>query len=120
SPPRDERDLAIAASNGHVVGFDNISRVPEWLSDALCRVATGGGFGTRGLYTNDEEALFDYVRPILLNGIDGVAQRPDLLDRCAVVTLPTIPPSSRRQAEVIHAEYERARPRILGALLDAT
>jgi hypothetical protein len=37
--PREDRDLFIAASNGWVVGYDNVSRIPSWLSDALCRLA---------------------------------------------------------------------------------
>jgi hypothetical protein len=31
--PRDERELFIAASNGHVLAFDNLSGLPSWLSD---------------------------------------------------------------------------------------
>jgi hypothetical protein len=31
--PRDERELFIAASNGHVLAFDNLSGLPPWLSD---------------------------------------------------------------------------------------
>lgn len=34
--PRDERELFIAASNGHVLAFDNLSGLPHWLSDTLC------------------------------------------------------------------------------------
>ena len=43
SDPRELRDLAIAARNNWGVGFDNVSSLPPWLSDALCRLATGGG-----------------------------------------------------------------------------
>jgi hypothetical protein len=32
--PRDERELFIAASNGHVLAFDNLSGLPPWLSDS--------------------------------------------------------------------------------------
>jgi hypothetical protein len=56
--PRNEHDLYIAAENGHVVAFDNISDLKPWLSDALCRLSTGGGFGTRTLYENREQELF--------------------------------------------------------------
>jgi len=42
--PREDRDLFIAASNGHVLAFDNVSGLPAWISDTLCRLATGGGF----------------------------------------------------------------------------
>jgi hypothetical protein len=37
SLPRDERDLFIAANNGWMIPIDNISTLPEWLSDTLCR-----------------------------------------------------------------------------------
>jgi hypothetical protein len=57
--PRNDRDLFIAASNGHVLAFDNVSGLPPWLSDTLCRLATGGGFAVRQLYTDQEEVLFD-------------------------------------------------------------
>ena len=46
--PRDERDLMIAANNGWLIALDNLSHLPDWLSDALCRLATGSGFGHTG------------------------------------------------------------------------
>ena len=52
SLPREERDLFIAATNGHVLAFDNVSGLPAWLSDALCRVATGAAFAVRQNYTD--------------------------------------------------------------------
>ena len=57
--PREDRDLFIAASNGHVLAFDNVSGLPGWISDTLCRLATGGGFAVRQLYTDGDEVLFD-------------------------------------------------------------
>ena len=65
--PREDRDLFIAASNGHVLAFDNMSGLPAWISDTLCRLATGGGFAVRQLYTDQDEVLFDAARPIILN-----------------------------------------------------
>ena len=53
SMPREERDLVIAARNGWCVNFDNLSHLPNWVSDALCRIATGSGFGVRQLYSDD-------------------------------------------------------------------
>jgi hypothetical protein len=89
--PRGEHDLMIAANNSWVVTIDNLSGLQPWLSDALCRLSTGGGFGTRTLYENDEETLFDAMRPIILNGITDIATRPDLLDRAIILTLPASP-----------------------------
>ncbi len=118
-PPRDDRDLMIAANNGWVVGYDNLSGLRPELSDALCCLATGGGFGTRELYTDDEEKLFDATRPILLNGIEDLATRPDLLDRALCLTLPTISESDRRDEDELWQAFAAVRPRVLGALLDA-
>lgn len=118
SEPRDERDLAISANNSWTLAYDNISRLPNWLSDGLCRIATGGGFATRKLYTDNEESFFDFKRPILLNGIADIANRPDLLDRAIVLKLPIIPESSRRRESDFLSDFDRDRPAIFGALLD--
>jgi hypothetical protein len=79
--PREDRDLFIAANNGHVLAFDNVSGLPSWISDTLCRLATGGGFAVRQLYTDQDEVLFDAARPVILNGIEDIVTRPDLADR---------------------------------------
>jgi hypothetical protein len=102
-----------------VVSFDNLSGLPVWLSDALCRLATGGGFGTRQLYTDQEEVLFSAMRPAMLNGITDVATRPDLLDRSLVVELPVIAEERRKTEREIWADFDVEHPKILGALLDA-
>ena len=76
--PRDERELFIAANNGHVLAFDNLSGLPPWLSDTLCRLTSGGAFSTRRLFTDQDEILFAAARPIILNGIEEVITRPIL------------------------------------------
>lgn len=117
--PRNERDLAITASNSHIVTLDNLSHLNPWVSDALCRLATGGGLATRKLYTDEEEVIFDAQRPILLNGIEEVAVKGDLLDRMVVLSLPEISDKERREEAVFWKEFEAVRPQILGSLLSA-
>jgi hypothetical protein len=117
--PREDRDLFIAASNGHVLAFDNVSGLPAWISDTLCRLATGGGFAVRQLYTDQDEMLFDTVRPVILNGIEDIVTRPDLADRAVFLTLEPIPEERRRPEVALWAAFEAERPRILGVLLDA-
>jgi hypothetical protein len=116
--PRDERDLYIAANNGQVIAFDNVSGMPFWISDALCRLSTGGGFATRQLYTDDDEILFAVTRPVILNGIEDSVTRPDLVDRSIILTLEPIAEDARRSESDLETEFEAARPKILGALLD--
>jgi hypothetical protein len=119
SEQRDERDLMLAATNSWIVALDNLSKLPVWLSDALCRLSTGGGFATRTLYENDEETLFMAMRPIIINGIEELTTRSDLLDRSVIVNLPTIPPEKRRTEAEVWREFEAIRPFVLGSLLDA-
>jgi len=117
--PRDERDLAILAANARLLAFDNISGIPHWLSDALCRLSTGGGFGTRQLHSDQDEVIFEARRPIIMNGIPDLAGRPDLGDRAISVTLSPIPPEARRAESELLLAFKTAQPEILGALLDA-
>src|SRR5262245_37720251 len=117
--PRDERELFIAASHSHVLAFDNLSGLPPWLSDILCRLTSGGAFSTRRLFTNQDEILFTAARPIILNGIEDVITRPDLADRAILLTLAPIAERQRRPEHALWRAFELARPHILGALLDA-
>ena len=117
--PKEERDLAIAAQNAHILGFDNFSTIPEWLSDALCRLATGAGFATRALYTDSEETLFSAKRPIILNGIPDLMTRGDLADRALAVTLERIREEDRKPESEVWKMVEQVKPEILGGLLDA-
>ena len=117
--PRDERELFIAASNGHVLAFDNLSGLPPWLSDTLCRLASGSAFSTRRLFTDQDEILFAAARPIILNGIEDIITRPDLADRATLLMLAPIAERQRRPEHALWREFELARPHILGAVLDA-
>jgi hypothetical protein len=116
--PREERELMIAANNSYLLAFDNISGLPAWLSDALCRLASGGSFAVRQLYTDDDEVLFQAARPLLVNGIEDVITRPDLADRAIFLTLPPVVDARRLSERELWRQFELARPRILGALLD--
>jgi Bifunctional DNA primase/polymerase, N-terminal/Primase C terminal 2 (PriCT-2) len=117
--PREERDLYIAASNGYLLAFDNVSTLSPWLSDALARLATGGGFATRMLYTDQDEVLIDATRALILNGIEDFVARPDLAERTVFINLTPIANRDRRAEAELHAAFEAKRPAILGALLDA-
>lgn len=119
SPPRSDRDVVIAARNSHIIGLDNLSYIKDWLSDALCRIATGGGYSARELYTDGEEVVYSATRPILLTSIEGVATRGDLSDRTITVTLPRMREEERRAERDLWADIEELRPIVLGELLTA-
>ena len=117
--PKEDRDLFIAATNSHVLAFDNLSSLPAWTSDALCRIATGGGFAVRQLYADQDETLFSACRPVILNGIEDIATRADLADRSLILTLEPIAEERRRPESELWAAFEAERPKIMGALLGA-
>jgi putative DNA primase/helicase len=117
--PRDDRDLVVSASNSWVLAFDNLSFVAPWLADGLCRMSTGSGFATRQLHTDRDEMIFEAARPIILNGIPDLTDRQDLADRAVTIHLKTITEEQRWPEDEMLPALDRARPEILGALLDA-
>lgn len=117
--PRDVGDLLVAAKHTGVLAIDNLSYIPNWLSDALCRLSTGGGLTKRQLYTDDEPITIDVQRPVILTGIGEIATRGDLLDRSIVLNLSAISADHRRDETQFWMEFEAAVPKLLGALLDA-
>src|SRR5262245_11802928 len=118
STPRTEEDLLVAAKGQHFLSFDNVSGLPDWLSDAICRLSTGGGAGKRRLYTDEDEVLFSGRRLVAINGIEDVADRPDLVDRAVMLALEPIGEKQRRDEAEYDAEFDRIAPKVLGALLD--
>jgi hypothetical protein len=116
---RSTGDLMITAVNGWLLAFDNLSSLPNWLSDSLCRLASGSGFATRALFSNEERHIIYAQRPIILSGIDEFVRRGDLADRAVFLHLPLIIDSQRREEVEFWGTFREARPKILGALLDA-
>ena len=114
--PKDDREAAILAQNSMIIALDNLSSMPLWLSDLLCRIATGSGFSARELYSDDSERVFSNRRPIIMNGIeDGIISQGDLLNRTIMVTL--TPPDIYRSEEEMDDLFREKHPSILGALL---
>ncbi len=91
--PRDVETWTTATAGSWVVALDNISTVPEWLSDALCRASTGDGDVRRELYTNGDLYVIAFRRVVLLNGIDLGATDP----KTHVISSRVAPSGSRRK-----------------------
>jgi energy-coupling factor transporter ATP-binding protein EcfA2 len=117
--PHSTRDLMVTALNGWLLAYDNVSTLSSWLSDSLCRLASGGGFATRALFSDDDRKVIYAQRPIILNGIDGIARRSDLADRAVFLNPPAIMRDKRREESEFWDSFRELQPRILGGLLDA-
>jgi len=118
SPPHDREAWPLAAAGSWVVGIDNVSTIPDWWSDALCRAVTSEGWPRRTLYTNTELTVLTFRRAVILTGIDVGALRDDLADRLVIVDLPGLDDDDRRPEGEIEAEFEALRAQLFGALLD--
>ena len=49
-------------------------------------------------------------RPVILNGIEDIIERPDLADRTLFLTLEPIPENRRRLEKELWSDFEEARP----------
>ncbi len=115
----DQRDLLQKAEHCAVLLFDNLSDLPDWAADSLCRMVTGDADSKRRLYTDDEDVIFELRRAIVLNGINIPTDRPDVLDRALPIELERVPSGERRTDEELWRRFEELHPRLLGAALDA-
>jgi hypothetical protein len=117
SIPKDDRALIVFAKQTYLIGFENISHIPAWFSDALCRLASGDSFVAVKLYSDDELAIHKAKRPVIINGIPRLAEREDLANRTFTISLPPMTGDRLTEPELLQ-RWQGARPRILGGLLD--
>lgn len=117
--PRDPRDVTVYANQACVMWYENLSRIETWFSDILCSLATGSGDRSREFYSQRKEVIFKFQRHVIFNGIPSLARRSDLAQRVIEIETPFIPKSQRKTERKLNQAYQKARPRILGALLDA-
>jgi hypothetical protein len=117
-PPRNEEDLSLYALNSHLPCIDNVGQIEDWLSDGLCAITTGNGWGRRAKFTDEAESVVNVVRPVMMTGLSGLNGKSDLMDRTIKLVLQRVPPSKRQAESDLQKAFEEARPRILGAIYD--
>jgi hypothetical protein len=113
--PRDLENFCLSVAGSWATVFDNVSTIPEWQSDALCKTVTGDAFTKRKLYADRELSVVTFRRVIAITTIDAGALRGDLADRIVLVELDKIDKSRRRGESEIKASFEELRPRLFGA-----
>jgi hypothetical protein len=110
--------LMINAYNNHVVAYGNITALPAKMSDLLCRLSTGAGWGTRKLFKDLDEINVSLSRPVLLDGIEDFATRADLIERLVRFHAQEIPTNKRMKDRRFWNEFHQDYPSIFGGLLD--
>ena len=117
-PPVSDVDWPAVAQVSRVVALDNMSHIPDRLSDPLCRAVTGDGDVRRRLYTDVSVVPYAFKRAILLNGISMGSLRGDLAERTLTCSLGVITPEQRKLDAEVSAELARKMPDVEGALFD--
>lgn len=118
APPRDVAELVQAASHHYVYFLDNLSHLPTWLADCLCRLVSGEGFSKRQLYTDDDDQVYAFRCVAGLNDRALALDRPDILDRSLLFPLERVPDAMRRDEGEFWAAFEKAKLSILGDMFD--
>ena len=112
-----QREFVQMASHHYFIPLDNLTSLSADYSDLLCRICTGDGFSKRELFGDDEDVIYSYRRIIGLNGINITPDKADLLDRSLIIGFERIKRFGGER--VFWEKFEAAKPRLLGAILDA-
>ncbi|MDD3311186.1 hypothetical protein [Pseudodesulfovibrio sp.] len=113
-----EDEVALMLNQSAMPFFDNLTKINAAVENMLCMGSTGGGFKKRQLYTNDNMLVYRFKRAILMTGINLPYQAQDLMDRTISIELTRIPKGNRKFESDVWREFEAAKPRILGGMLD--
>jgi len=114
---RNTAELVQRLSHNWAAFFDNVTRIPEWISDALCRAVSGDGFSKRLLYSDDEDMVYHFRRCVGIDSINVVGRKPDLLDRSILLELGAIHRDQRMSEKGLWHKFDQAQPYLFGAVL---
>ncbi|MBE5948644.1 MAG: hypothetical protein E7261_06380 [Lachnospiraceae bacterium] len=117
--PTNERDISIVLSKELFMAFDNMGGIKNSIGDLLCQAATGGTSVERKLYTNNETVRRNLKTILVLNGLNLLTHKEDLLDRVIIINLERIEGNERKTDKELRDSFDAAKPKILGALFNA-
>ena len=116
--PASVEELKNHLATNMLVAFDNTKKLNDDFSDVLCAATTGTTFTKRMLYTNIDMMILNVKNIIVLNGIDIVPRKTDLLERSLLFELEKITPDKRMTDKKFWSNFKKKRPEILGAIFD--
>lgn len=114
-PGKDE-DWEVSLAGQWGVVLDNLSTLPDWLSDGICTAVSEVGDVKRKKYSDQDLSVIQLRRCFILTSIDHLVSRGDLIDRTCLFDL--LPIEKRKTVAEIERDWELMWPLALGAMLD--
>ena len=115
---RKRTDFIINLAHNYYNAYDNVKKIPQWLSNDICAATTGAGFSMRTLYTTAEETYLKFKRCFALSSIGASLTEDDALERCISIKHPKLVKQNRKLEEKILAEFDYILPKLLGYIFD--
>jgi|GEM_PF-2541321 len=105
-------------NHNYINYYDNVKFIPYWLSDEICKAATGSGHTKRELYTDDNDIIYEHKRCLGLNGINVALTEADALDRSISIELEDIDEDKRKKESDLWSEFDKIKPQAFAYILD--
>ncbi len=113
-----EKDLKTHLSGTYLACFDNTKQLRTDVSNLLCSAITGATAVKRKLYTDSDQVILNLHNVIILNGIDIIPSKSDLVDRSLLFELRPISKAERQTDNDYWNKFKKDKPAILGAIFD--
>ena len=116
--PKSVDDLIVNLFNSFIVSIDNAKPLSEDMSNTLCAAITGASAVKRELFTNDSQVIMKLYNIVLINGIDIIPKKSDLVDRALLFEPQKITKEKRLSEQELMEQFRSEKPAILGAIMD--
>jgi len=116
--PSEKAEFVQQMYHNYLAVYDNVKYVPPWFSDEVCKAVTGSGNSKRTLYTNDDDTIYNYKRPLVVSGILNWLTEPDALDRSLLTEFERISEEQRKEEDKVEVAFEEMRSKLFGYILD--
>lgn len=115
---KNTRDFAFACANGCLIIQDNVSKVSLDIANMMCLASTGGTDATKVLYTTNDILTVVISNPLITTSINNISNQGDLAERTAILNLPYMQKSERKDDAEFWSAFNGDRSAIFTGILD--